>query len=481
MKLFSSCLSLACAIALVLATGSLARADYYIDISNLGPQAQAVSGGSRVGPYSSEQQAIDINKAYYQGMGTVIGSSNAPSGGTASGTNFRQQMLNSAAQQIGQDIGQEIGKALFGDPEEEARQRALAAQAQAQQEEMARQEQIRQEQLRLNRIQAAAGLRATWDGRDQVMSQELDGVFDLPASHRPGTPGNDDTSVVDLTNTPTGGSTAFFGTGGNPDQSAAAQALQDNNDTSVVDLRGTSAGGDPAAAPAFNPIGASPDSSVVSLGGAGIQLGTISPNPSPSQQIQNTTGSAPESINYLGVKARDWAYDQSRQWAKQQASGFFQQAVQGNFAWQYFGAPAWGRAYSVWQYGENLNNQFQTLSHAFQTEDERALTIFERDATLTVRNMASPGGNDPASDVDPIEDVAHLQDSYDNMALRVVRDNIGATLETKMMLDEKIALAGNATADKPLIVPLDVTESHLGYSPWPTQIYHIFLGEAGYQ
>jgi hypothetical protein len=90
----------------------------------------------------------------------------------------RQALMNQAAGQLGNAIGEEIGKALFGDPEEEAAERARAAAA-AQAAELARMRAEAEAQARSERLQSDL-LIGTGSDASASMSMMTGTTGDLP-------------------------------------------------------------------------------------------------------------------------------------------------------------------------------------------------------------------------------------------------------------------------------------------------------------
>ena len=155
----------------------------------------------------------------------------APSSATArggasfgGGYNPQMQIMQMAAGSIGQAAGQAIGQGLanmfFGQPGPSAAEQQAAYERQlAEQRWQAEEAQRLAEAARRARLVAAARIRADWDGRDQAMSDQLGGAFDVLR--------------------PRG--TAFFGLGGdaaagaaNPDDAGAASPESDPNTPIVV-------------------------------------------------------------------------------------------------------------------------------------------------------------------------------------------------------------------------------------------------------
>ncbi len=159
-------------------------------------------------------------------------------GGSSSYSTYNDpfvEMMTPMLQSMFSQIGQEMANSMYGDPQEEARQRAIAEAQRRQQEEearraaeeLARQRRIAHEKLLASmkmigtatgnlQLKTLGGNSIDWDGRrgGDLQIKSID----------------DDTSVVDLRP----GGTSFFGTGGGP---GGANPDMGNNDPMVVDLR----------------------------------------------------------------------------------------------------------------------------------------------------------------------------------------------------------------------------------------------------
>jgi hypothetical protein len=149
------------------------------------------------------------------------GSSSGGGGGGAAAAGLAQPFYN-----LGYNIGQSIGKALFGDPQEEARKRAQQ-QMQAAEEAQAA-EAARQRAEVEARMRAAEEAHKRQEQYDRLSSQiQLSESFDGQKSDGPALMLGDSDSGL----RPQG--TSFFGTGGG----AGGSTADANNDSRVVDLR----------------------------------------------------------------------------------------------------------------------------------------------------------------------------------------------------------------------------------------------------
>ncbi len=150
-------------------------------------------------------------------------------------------MLRSATAggQILQKLTQDF---FFGD------QTPSAEEIEAEHQRQLEAERQRAERERLERIEKAAQLRSFWDGRDQAVSEELDGVFNVPRTR----------------------SSAFFGidSGAALRDPGSSRQSSDLLDSSMVDLRGTSAGD------GHGPLAIQLGSVETPLGGPGMAFGS---------------------------------------------------------------------------------------------------------------------------------------------------------------------------------------------------------------
>ncbi len=193
-----------------------------------------------------ESKWCNYQLCYNQCMSERKGGSSSGGGGAAVGG------LYQPFYGLGYSIGQSIGKALFGDPQEEARKRAEAAAMAA---EAPRQAEIaRQRAEEEARIRAAEEARKRQEQYDRLSSQlQLSEGFDGQGHSLPLMLGDGDDGLR-----PQG--TSFFGLGGS--------ATSVNNDSKVVDLRPRQGYSATAVAPA-NPGDALPlimgDQNIVDL------------------------------------------------------------------------------------------------------------------------------------------------------------------------------------------------------------------------
>lgn len=391
---------------------------------------------------------------------------NTQSASPGGGMNPGQQMLNQAASQVGQQIGKSIGDWLFGNNSGPSQADIQAAQA-AQQAEQARQAELTRqaaEEARLGRIANSTKLRTMWNANDEAMSEQLSGVFDTPgrsSTPRSGTGGSlggnpddallDKTSVVDLRGGGTG--TQFFGEG-----NSSGMEL-DSNDTSLVDLRGTSSGGPRG----LQPIVISRDSSVVSVGGVGIQMGTVDPNFLAAQQSR-----AQQTPSYAQMR---W---NTPPMASDQANSMDRLNVLriqvGTWGKNYLLDKAMEKALSSWSaLSSTLRNskgEADSLSELFYGQASKNFSLFANSAMESVEINATPG-SDGRAYADSLfqqfeERGRNQQHDYKEEAFKTAKNGFDTSSEEEKRIEE----AGDKYSDAPKLVPLNATLSDFA-EPFP--------------
>lgn len=222
----------AIALALGLAASAPARADYWIVTP---PGYRSIGGGSRCGPYRTYEEAMQVNRQYFDGRRPIEGSPSpdpvaAADGGGATGDPVFDAM-RPLLMDLSSQFGAALGRALFGDPAEKARRAREEAWRRAQ--EAAREAARRQfaQDMADKEAREEARIREERHAKLSARLMRLgNGVF-----------GDDgrEAAITEMELRP--GGTSFFGIGGGDE--GREFALPPWSDPMVVDLRHVGTGG----------------------------------------------------------------------------------------------------------------------------------------------------------------------------------------------------------------------------------------------